>query len=90
MMGKNTIYNRMFLKCFMYSVYETFNDNHCGYLINQRDIQKASNTRPHLPTSVDDCSGEADIAEMWRKHCRDLFNSVKTKDFDSSVFNDMQ
>ena len=43
-----------------------------------------------MPTSVDDCSEEADIAEMWRKHYRDLFNSVKTKDFDSSVFNDMQ
>ena len=55
-----------------------------------KDIRKASNSRLHLPTSVDDCSGEADIAEMWRKHYRDLFNSVKTKDFDASVFIDMQ
>ena len=29
-----------------------------------RDIRKASNGRPHSPTSVDDCSGQADIVEI--------------------------
>ena len=55
-----------------------------------RILKHLSNSRPYLPTSVDGCSEEANIAEMWRKHYKDLFNSVNTKDFDSSVFNDMQ
>ena len=55
-----------------------------------KDIRKASNSKPCLPTCVDGTTGEANIAEMWRKHYNDLFNSVQPKDFDSSLFQDMQ
>ena len=55
-----------------------------------KDIQKASDSKPCLPISVDGSIGEANIAEMWRKHYNNLFNSVKARQFDSSVFHDMK
>ena len=35
-----------------------------------------SNARVPLPTSVEDVTGEANIANLWRTHYKDLFNNA--------------
>ena len=55
-----------------------------------KDVKKLTHCRPTLPKTVDGVSGENNIAELWRKHYHDIFNSVIPKHFDPTVFNNLK
>ena len=41
-----------------------------------RKVNALNNKKAPLANTVNGCTGSSDIAEMWRKHFMDLFNSV--------------
>ena len=41
-----------------------------------RKVNALTNKKAPLANTVKGCTGSSDIAEMWRKHCMVLFNSV--------------
>ena len=68
----------------------TTNDNskHGGKLMQQKDvldfwkeIKTINNSKIPLPCNIDGVTGSANIAEVWRRHYKDLFNCVKSDDF---------
>ena len=55
-----------------------------------KDVKKLTNCRPTLPKTVDGVSGENNIAELWRKHYHNIFNSVFPKNFDPTVLKNLK
>ena len=41
-----------------------------------RKVNALNNKKARLADTVNGCTGSSDIAEMWRKHFMDLFNSL--------------
>ena len=44
-----------------------------------KEIKLMNNCKTPLPTTIDGISGEANIAELWKKHFSSLLNSVESR-----------
>ena len=53
-------------------------------------VNKINTKTPPRPNNINGCSGDANIAEMWRKHYSDLFNVVHTKSDQKFVLNSIE
>ena len=54
-----------------------------------KDVHKITNSKAPLATKVDECVGDANIAEMWKCHYKSLLNSVENKNCKESVMLDI-
>jgi hypothetical protein len=43
-----------------------------------KQIQRQNNANTPLPSTIEGCSGEEAIADMWRSHFEDVMNSVSS------------
>ena len=46
-----------------------------------KEVKIINNSKIPLPSNIDGVTGSANIAELWKKHYKDLFNCVKSDDF---------
>ena len=51
-----------------------------------RKVIALNNKKASLANTVNGCTGSSDIAEMWRKHCMGLFNSVNNSTWMTGIY----
>ena len=59
-----------------------------------KEIRQINNCNIPLPNSVESITGKEEITELWRSHCKQLFNCISDTDlqqikYDASYTNDI-